>query len=83
MKINRRSEKLDALLGKRVQIEFKDGDFCSGILKWNERYTPETPWKPQSYYLDLYRIVGSDYIGSKLFFRKGHVKNVMPIEEGK
>ena len=75
MRINRRSEKLDALLGKKVQIEFKDGDFGNGVLKWNERYTPETPWNPQSYYLDMN--------GGKLFFRKGHVKNVMPIEEGK
>ena len=71
MKINRRDNKLDRLLGKKVQIVFKDGDIGIGVLKWNERFTPETPWKPQSYYLDMN--------GGKLFFRKGHVKSIQEI----
>ena len=77
MKINRRDKKLDALLGKKVQIEFTDGTFASGVLHWNERFTPETPYHSQVYMLE--RVTGG-----LLEFRKGHVKRVMRvIKEGK
>ena len=74
MKINRRDKKLDALLGKKVWIEFKDGDSVRGVLHWNERFTPETPYHSQMYMLETVK-------GYLLEFRKGHVKSIKEIEE--
>ena len=80
MKINRRSEKLDALLGKKVQIEFKDGEFASGVLHWNKKFTPNTPYHSQTYYLEL---VTGKFSSEIVEFRKGHVKSIKEIKEGK
>ena len=80
MKINRRDKKLDALLGKKVQIEFTDGTFSSGVLRWNERFSTNTPYRSQTYYLEL---VTGKYSSEIVEFRKGHVKSIKEIEEGK
>ena len=75
MKINRRDERLDDMLGKKVQIEFTDGTFASGVLHWNERFTPETPYHSQMYLLE--RVTGG-----VLEFRKGHVNHIEEIRRG-
>ena len=74
--MDRHSKKLEAYLGRRVQIEFKDGTFSSGVLRWNERYTPQTPYNPQVYVLE-HVTDGTLLHGTE--FRKSHVKAIREI----
>ena len=66
--MNRRSEKLDKYLNKRVEITFIDGSIKNGVLSWNE-YRESLRLIPQWYYLEF-----SD--GTHLSFRKSHVKSI-------
>ena len=66
--MNRRSEKLDQYLNKRVKITFNDGDSRICVLGWNERLEP-LMIIPQQYYL-----IGSE--GIYFSFRKSHVKSI-------
>ena len=76
--MNRRSEKLDRYLGKKVAITFNDGD-CRfndgdgriGVLGWNEDFKP-LMLLPQMYYLRY-----SD--GTHLSFRKSNVKSIKEV----
>jgi hypothetical protein len=71
MRINRRDKKLDALLGRAVEITFIDDEKETGVLGWNEHLEP-LMLKPQHYYLRLAS-------GSHLTFRKSYVKSIKEI----
>ena len=71
--MNRRSDKLDQYLNKRVEIIFADGDSRIGVLGWNEHLEP-LMIIPQEYYLR-----NSD--GIHLSFRKSHVKSIKEVRE--
>lgn len=71
--MNRRSEKLDKYLNKRVEITFADGDSRIGVLGWNEHLEP-LMIIPQQYFLK-----GSD--GGYVSFRKSHVKSIKEVSE--
>lgn len=58
--MNHKSEKLDALIGKKVTVTFFDGDSRTGVLS----YTDPTNRRPGFYYVD------------NLHFRKSHVKSI-------
>lgn len=65
--MNRRSEKLDKYLNKRVKITFIDGDIVTGVLEFGRSY-----WGlPLS--SNEYSITNG---GTNIFFRKSHVKKV-------
>jgi hypothetical protein len=68
---NRRDKRLDALLGRAVEITFTDGEKETGVLGWNEHLEP-LMLVPQHYYLRLAS-------GSHLSFRKSYVKSVKEI----
>lgn len=68
---NRRDKKLDALLGREVEITFIDDEKETGVLGWNEHLEP-LMLIPQHYYL---RLAG----GTHLSFRKSYVKRVKEI----
>lgn len=68
---NRRDKRLDALLGRAVEITFIDDEKETGVLGWNEHLEP-LMLVPQHYYLRLVN-------GSHLAFRKSHVKSVKAI----
>lgn len=72
MRINRHDKRLDELLGKEVEIEFKDGSKSKGTLGWNERYSVETPFKSQFYHLMIADV-------RMIQFRKGHVKSIRAL----
>lgn len=70
--MNRRSEKLDKYLNKRVEVTFFDGHSRTGVLKWNEHFEP-LMMHPQHYYL---RCPETD-----VCFRKSHVKSIKEVRE--
>ena len=74
MKINRRDKKLDALIGKKVIIDFDDDDFVIGILGWQGAYDSNNGFKPFSYYVTKAN-------GGHLFFRKSHVISVKEVND--
>jgi hypothetical protein len=53
MKINRRDEKLDALLGKKVTITFRDKDEKTGILGWQGAFDYSNGLKSFCYYIKM------------------------------
>lgn len=69
--MNRRSDKLDQYINKRVEITFTDGDIRIGVLGWNEHLEP-LMIIPQQYYLR-----NSD--GIYFSFRKSHVKSIKEV----
>lgn len=71
--MNRRSDKLDKYLNKRVKITFTDGDSRIGVLGWNEHLEP-LMIIPQQYYLR-----NSD--GIHFSFRKSHVKSIKEVRQ--
>lgn len=71
--MNRRSEKLDQYINKRVKITFADGDSRIGVLGWNEHLEP-LMLIPQRYYLK-----SSDW--AYVSFRKSHVKSIKEVRE--
>lgn len=73
MKQNRRDKKLDALIGKEVQIVFWDGDIKEGVLEWNRQY-----WG-LVFGSNKYSI--TDKKGIPLFFRKSHVKKIKEVKQ--
>lgn len=66
--MNRRSEKLDRYLNKRVEITFFDGDVVTGILEFG---------KP---YFGL-KSGSNSYSIRNLYFRKSHVKSIKELRE--
>ena len=70
--MNRRSEKLDALLDKKVQIKFVDGTYASGVLAWNELFSARTPYHSNVYLLHR------EHFGT-VEFRKTHVADIKEI----
>lgn len=71
MRYNHRSEKLDALLNKKVKIVFWDDKTAKGILIWNERAgSPPRYLASRGYYLNLIGESGC------LHFKKSHVKKI-------
>ena len=67
--MNRRCNKLDDQIGKRVKITFTDGDVREGVLDWQGRYNPDNGLKPFSYNLLL-------PAGNHVCFKKSNVKTV-------
>ena len=67
--ITRHDPKLDALLGKKVKIEFFDNIVKEGILNFQDEFSVDNPVKPYSYYLKFEN-------GDCLNFRKSHIKNI-------
>lgn len=74
MEINRRDKKLDALIGKKVIIEFDDDDFVIGILGWQGDYDRNNGLLPFSYYVKKAN-------GSHLCFKKSHVISVKEVND--
>lgn len=68
---NRRDKRLDALLGREVEITFIDNEKETGVIGWNEHLEPLMIY-PQRYYLRLAN-------GSHLTFRKSHVKIIKEV----
>lgn len=66
--VNRRSKKLDALIGKAVEIIFLDDSEAAGVLEYGQ---PKFYGLPES---DMYSV----YVfgGRRYFFRKTHVKEI-------
>ena len=71
--INRRDEKLDSMLGKKVQVTFWDKTKASGILHWNGAYNPIKGLHPFCYYIQRVD-------GGHLSFRKSHVTSVKEVK---
>ena len=61
-----RSEKLDVLIGSRVDITFRDGERLTGVLGDDDLY------RIGRYYIQTWR--------GKIYFRKSHVAKIR--EEG-
>lgn len=74
---NRRSEKLDRFLGKRVEVIFNDGDVVEGTLVFDKPYD-----EGEYVYPNMYALTELDnrYIET-LFFRKSHVKSIREVKE--
>ena len=70
--MNRRSEKLDQYLNKRVEITFFDGDIATGILEFNR------PYLGLKYGSNMYSITYND---TNMFFRKSHVKSIKEVRD--
>ena len=70
--VNRRSNKLDALLGEAVRVMFVDGTEAEGVLEYGQ---PRFHGLPESNMYSIYAF-GS----RRLFFRKTHVKEIQVIE---
>lgn len=70
--MNRRSEKLDQYLDKKVEITFIDGDIAVGILEFGR------PFMGLSFGSNLYSITCN---GVHMFFRKSHVKSIKESED--
>ena len=70
--MNRRSEKLDKYLNKRVQITFHDGDVQTGVLEFDRAY-----WG-LPFGSNEYSITNG---GTHMFFRKSHVKSIKEVRE--
>lgn len=70
--MNRRSEKLDRYLNKRVEITFFDGDIATGILEFGR------PFMGLKIGSNLYSITHND---THMFFRKSHVKSIKEVRE--
>lgn len=68
-RITRHDPKLDALLGKKVKIEFFDNVVKEGILNFQDEFSADNPVKPYSYYL---KFENGDYLN----FRKSHIKKI-------
>lgn len=68
-RITRHDPKLDALLGKKVKIEFFDNIVKEGILNFQDEFSVDNPVKPYSYYLKFEN-------GDCLNFRKSHIKKI-------
>lgn len=76
MRINRHDKRLDELLGKRVEIEFTDGDVYQGTLRWNRKFEAPLYIHSQMYYLEKkFETHGSTIVS----FRKGHVKSIRAL----
>ncbi len=61
-----RSEKLDVLIGSRVDITFRDGERLTGVLGYDDLY------RIGRYYIQTWR--------GTIYFRKSHVARIR--EEG-
>ena len=70
--MNRRSEKLDQYLNKRVEITFIDGYIATGILEFNRPYCG---LKSGS---NKYSIT---YNGATIYFRKSYVKSIKEVRD--
>ena len=70
--MNRRSERLDQYLNKRVKITFFGGDVAIGILEFDRPYSGTT------YRSNKYSITCN---GTHMFFRKSHVKSIKEVRE--
>lgn len=71
MKDKHRSKKLDAFLGQKVTIIFKDNTIQQGVLIWNdEAGKPPLYLSKQGYYLEFNTCIG--YLG----FAKTCVKKI-------
>ncbi len=70
--MNRRSEKLDKYLSKRVQITFYDGDVETGVLEFGR------PYYKGGLGSNEYSITEDN---DTLFFRKSHVKSIKEESE--
>lgn len=70
MSVNRRDKKLDALLGKVVEITFFNGEIATGVLEFNR------PYWGLKFGSNQYSI---PYNGTYLFFRKSHVKSIRAL----
>lgn len=73
MRINRRDEKLDALLGKKVTVTFWNKTEKTGILTWQDAFDHSNGLLPYRYHVLLDNGV---YYG----FRKSHVINVREVK---
>jgi hypothetical protein len=73
--MNRRSEKLDKFLGKKVEITFTDGDVEQGWLEFDR------PYWGLKFGSNRYSLEGCYANGtcSHLFFRKSHVKSIKEV----
>lgn len=69
--VNRRSEKLDRLLNKKVVVTFKDGAVHEGILEFNRSYLGLNCGSYQ------YSLDSPNH--NLLFFKKTHIKNVREV----
>lgn len=69
--MNRRSEKLDKYLNKRVEITFHDGDVETGILEFGKPY-----W---GFNTDEYSLTRNN--DPDVYFRKSHVKSIKEARE--
>ena len=65
--MNRRSQKLDAFVGKNVEITFFDGDIKTGLLEFNRKYCG-TNIESHKYSISCNSV--------NIFFRKSHVKKI-------
>lgn len=70
MKINRRDKKLDALLGKVVEVTFWDGEIATGVLEFNR------PYWGLKFGSNQYSITHNN---TPMFFRKSHVKSIRAL----
>lgn len=70
--MNRRSEKLDQYLNKRVEIIFFDGDIATGILEFDR------PYWGLKFGSNKYSITYND---THMFFRKSHVKSIKEVRD--
>lgn len=66
--MNRRSEKLDRYLNKRVEITFFDGEIITGILEFDKPY-----WG--------LKFGSNSYSIRNIYFRKSHVKSIREVRE--
>lgn len=72
MKQNRRDKRLDALIGKEVQIVFSDGEIKEGFLEWNRPY--------EGLVFDSNKYSITDKKGIPLYFRKSYVKKIKEVK---
>lgn len=70
--MNRRSDKLDKLIGKSVIVTFWDGDEREGILEFNR------PYWGLNFGSNRYSLYKPNE--GALFFRKSHVKKIRERE---
>ena len=71
--MNRRSDKLDKLIGKSVIVTFQDGDEREGILEFNR------PYWGLNFGSNEYSLYKTNE--ATVFFRKSHVKRIRERNE--
>ena len=74
--VNRRSEKLDRLLGKRVIVTLSDGNKMEGVLEFDRPYEG-THIKSKMYSLSE---LNNDFIIA-CFFKKTHVRSIREVKD--